>query len=424
MGRAIETLFADRLEEFYSLLAYHYSKAEDWEKAQEYLFKAGDQAGSIAADAEALAHYEEAMEAYSRAFGDKWDPLQRAALERKMGEALYRRGDHEQAREYLYRALATLGSPFPDSDSAFRRAMAVEIVRQTWHRLWPWFKPAEVAPDVAQSTEERCRVFDVLAWIEAFAHPMRMFLMALMELNLGETAGLGWAASSGASGLGMVCEAIPLRALARFYIERARLLAEQGGSRAQVAFADWAALTYELWLSGDLDAAFEYGQRSYERYREVGDIRRAYGNSMGMAIHVPEERGEFDQALAMAREIRQAGREAGDHLTEVYGDAWESKLLYMTGEMAAGEAGMRRAIDAMLVSMDYRVAANFAGRLASCLLVQGRLEEAQTLVAEHQENMRKYGIRGGASSPVITGAAAVALALAQNAEDVRRVTAL
>ena len=58
VAATIETLFPDRLEEFYSLLAYHYSKAEDWEKAQEYLFKAGDQAGSIAADAEALAHYE------------------------------------------------------------------------------------------------------------------------------------------------------------------------------------------------------------------------------------------------------------------------------------------------------------------------------------------------------------------------------
>ena len=78
VAAAIETLFAERLEEFYSLLAYHYSKAEDWEKAQEYLFKAGDQAGSIAADAEALAHYQEAVEAYTRAFGDSWDPLERA----------------------------------------------------------------------------------------------------------------------------------------------------------------------------------------------------------------------------------------------------------------------------------------------------------------------------------------------------------
>ena len=63
------------MEEFYSLLAYHYSKAEDWERAQDYLFKAGDRAGVIAADAEALAHYREALEASVRAFGEEWTRL-------------------------------------------------------------------------------------------------------------------------------------------------------------------------------------------------------------------------------------------------------------------------------------------------------------------------------------------------------------
>src|SRR5207237_10909834 len=93
VAQVIETLFVDRLEEFYGLLAYHYSKAELWEKAQAYLLRAGDQAGRIAADAEAVAHYEQAMMAYARVFGDQWDPVQRAALERKMGEAFWRRGD-------------------------------------------------------------------------------------------------------------------------------------------------------------------------------------------------------------------------------------------------------------------------------------------------------------------------------------------
>ena len=71
VASAIETLFSDRLEEFSSVLAYHYAKAELWEKAQEYLFKAGDQAGRIAADAEALSHYHQALETYTRVFGDK-----------------------------------------------------------------------------------------------------------------------------------------------------------------------------------------------------------------------------------------------------------------------------------------------------------------------------------------------------------------
>lgn len=71
VAQTIEMLFAERLEELYGLLAYHYSKAEVWDKAQEYLLKAGDQAGRIAADAEALSLYQQAMSAYAHVFGDK-----------------------------------------------------------------------------------------------------------------------------------------------------------------------------------------------------------------------------------------------------------------------------------------------------------------------------------------------------------------
>ena len=49
VAQAIESLFAERLEEFYGLLAYHYARAEAWDKAQEYLLKAADQAGQMAA---------------------------------------------------------------------------------------------------------------------------------------------------------------------------------------------------------------------------------------------------------------------------------------------------------------------------------------------------------------------------------------
>ena len=58
------------------------------------LVESGDHAGAIAADSEALGHYHQAMEAYGRAFGDRWDPVHRASLERKIGEALFCRGEH------------------------------------------------------------------------------------------------------------------------------------------------------------------------------------------------------------------------------------------------------------------------------------------------------------------------------------------
>ena len=101
VGECIERLFADRLDEFYGLLAHHYGQAEDWAKAQEYLLKAADEAGRIAADAEALGYYRRALETHAQVFGDRWDPTERAALERGMGEALVRLGRHEGAREHL-----------------------------------------------------------------------------------------------------------------------------------------------------------------------------------------------------------------------------------------------------------------------------------------------------------------------------------
>src|SRR5690606_26820642 len=73
VAQIIETLFSEKLEEFYSVLAHHYALGEIWEKAQDYLFKAGNQAGRIAGDTEALVHYEQAVKAYIRVFGDKWD---------------------------------------------------------------------------------------------------------------------------------------------------------------------------------------------------------------------------------------------------------------------------------------------------------------------------------------------------------------
>ena len=44
IGQAIEELYADRLEEFYEMLAYHFSRGENLEKAYEYLKLSGEKA--------------------------------------------------------------------------------------------------------------------------------------------------------------------------------------------------------------------------------------------------------------------------------------------------------------------------------------------------------------------------------------------
>ncbi len=187
VASVIETLFSDRIEEFYGVLAYHYAKAEDWNKAQDYLFKAGDQAGRIAADAEALSHYEQALETYTRVFGDKWDPIQRASLDRKIGEAFYRRGEHEKAIEYFRHALARLGRPFPEGARAVRLAIMREIAVQAGHRLMLRLFVKKGDGPVSPLVEEEARMYETLHWITSMGGDPEAFLLnSLRLLNLSE----------------------------------------------------------------------------------------------------------------------------------------------------------------------------------------------------------------------------------------------
>jgi len=62
IGRAIEKIYADRLEEFYEMLAYHYSKTENHEKAYQYLKLSGEKAWGNYSNQEAFNFYKEAIE--------------------------------------------------------------------------------------------------------------------------------------------------------------------------------------------------------------------------------------------------------------------------------------------------------------------------------------------------------------------------
>jgi class 3 adenylate cyclase/tetratricopeptide (TPR) repeat protein len=60
---AIEELYTDRLAEQYEMLAHHFSRAEEWVKALDYLLKAADKAAKAFATREAINLYDQALEA-------------------------------------------------------------------------------------------------------------------------------------------------------------------------------------------------------------------------------------------------------------------------------------------------------------------------------------------------------------------------
>ena len=63
IGHAMEELYSDRLAEQYEALSYHFSQGEEWTRALEYLCKAANKAAQTFSNHEAVALYDQALEA-------------------------------------------------------------------------------------------------------------------------------------------------------------------------------------------------------------------------------------------------------------------------------------------------------------------------------------------------------------------------
>ncbi len=115
IANSIQTVFATRLTEFYGMLAYHYSRGEDFKKAEEYLIKSGEEAMKASASAEALNYYKEALDIYLRLHRDDTEPGKIAQLEKNIALAYYNKGKYQEAIEYYDKVQSFYWTRFPSS---------------------------------------------------------------------------------------------------------------------------------------------------------------------------------------------------------------------------------------------------------------------------------------------------------------------
>jgi len=116
---SIEKIFKERLDEFYGMLAFHYSKGEDLNKAEEYMIKAGEEALKSSASIEALRYYKEALNIYLKNYGDRADPAKIAMLEKNIAIALFNRGQFLESIEYIDKVLLYYGEKVPKNTIIF-----------------------------------------------------------------------------------------------------------------------------------------------------------------------------------------------------------------------------------------------------------------------------------------------------------------
>jgi len=424
VGKCIERLFADRVDEFHGLLAYHFASAEDWEKAQEYLFKAGDHAGRVAGDAEALAHYQEASIAYERAFGNRWDPVQQAILDRKLGEALFRRGEHKQAMEFLMRARARLDAPLGTSRAEIWLGIAKQLLRQLCHRLLPnLFLRRGLGRKEPVVVNELSRITELIGWIAYFTNTDLFLLNALHGLNYFErnhhTVGLVIQYMA----FGLICDVVPAFSLAEKYHRRAVSLADETGHPIAIGHARLGLGMHEHSL-GRMERALEYYQMAASIFREVGHIR-GWGAAMTMRAWVFENRGEFSRALEHAEPVIAVARESSERQIEVW-------ALQARARLTAGTAGgiskermerldetvddLNAAIELAKRIPDYSSLAQNTALLGLCHLQRGHTGAALRLMEEANRIRVDRRLRGILVIWTLVGLAEATLAAADEAD--------
>ncbi len=113
VARAIEKIFQDRLHEFYGMLAFHYGKGEDLDKAGEYLAKAGEEALKASASSEAINYLKEALTLYARRSDTRTDPEMLTKFEKNIALACHNKSLWPESVAYLDKVLERWGLPIP-----------------------------------------------------------------------------------------------------------------------------------------------------------------------------------------------------------------------------------------------------------------------------------------------------------------------
>jgi class 3 adenylate cyclase/tetratricopeptide (TPR) repeat protein len=180
VAQAIEKVFQERLHEFYGMLAFHYTKGEDLDKAEDYMTRAGEEALRSSASSEAIAYFLQALQLYTEKHGDTADPEKLAAFEKNIALAYFNRGRWENARHYFDKVLWRWGRRLPKNKVSIMAKLAYDLLIIRLRLHLPWTR-SKSFPD------ERTREFFDLALKKDIAllsaNPRRFFLEMIGEFR-------------------------------------------------------------------------------------------------------------------------------------------------------------------------------------------------------------------------------------------------
>jgi len=342
VGEVFEELYANRIEEFAPLLVRHFQEAGDDERTVTYATVAGDNAARLHANAEAVTHYENAIEAAVR-LGRTEQPLHHLYPTR--GRALELSGRFDEAIAN-YEAMELLADGAGDRHASLAAQMALTTLLAT---PTPRFD-AERGRELAERALALARELgDRLAESKA--------LWNLMILNVFGGGDLHEALDAG---------------------ERSLAIARELKAREQMAFT-----LNDLWRPyaavGDRASSLASLEEATPIWRELGN-RPMLSENLASVASLRRMAGEEDEALALSLESYRISEEIGNQWGQSYALMNAFGVYLDRGEIGKAMAAMEESI-----SLSERVGfippqATTRSELASVYANLGDLDRARELL--------------------------------------------
>jgi class 3 adenylate cyclase/tetratricopeptide (TPR) repeat protein len=301
IGMAIESLYLNRLEEYYELLAYHFGKGGNADKAVTYLDLAIRKAVMVNAMDEALNHFNQAMELLDGLPENKERSKQRISLLVNMAIAFFQLYQYPEYRKVLarFKPVAELLEDQRLSGSYWARIGHCQWwLGDSAEGLQNLTKAAKIC-EGCEDFEEAGYVYLQMQWLYKLqARYNEVFFLHKRSLRMVERAFrlryYVWAESAAAwsyACIGQWDNAVEVA-------NRALKVSQDYSDKSMIAFAAFI-LCLSYTLKGDLDHALQYGELSVRSAPTPGD-RAWSGEFFAWALCRSKK---TDQGIKMLNEI-------------------------------------------------------------------------------------------------------------------------
>jgi class 3 adenylate cyclase/tetratricopeptide (TPR) repeat protein len=350
VAEALEERFSERIEEQLGLLAHHWERAEDLEKAVDYLFQAGERARRLGASVEAIDFHQSALQ---KATGLKLseDTVGLGRIHEGLGDVYLLNLSRPSDALHHYESFLGLAAPGEDSARASRKVATVHLVLGDLARARDYYEAALARLSNSPLLAETSRIHYYLAYLFASRN----------QLDDAE-----WHANAGLQVSGRIDDT---RGLADAYRIKG-IIAEH---------------------RRDLQLACDCDERSLQLYRQLGDLPRivAACNNVGDTYRLL---GKMDRALERLNEGLELARRIGDTRDEASLLQTKAELLLDRGQ---SQMALQEAVRAVSAAEESGVASRIVDSrrvLGEACEARGRLddarchlERAESLMAETQQ---------------------------------------